>query len=177
VDTAELCRDEAPEISSQELSSEQKARIERNREVARERLKKRIMEESSNEEPTTPPPTDKSTFGGFAMVDGQPKSKRAKHGKESAFMTDLKNVCSEGSVVRIQGTKLIDTGGGFLIEEGDFVEQEEEEKVLTVQPAAFIPTDTPLCEECGVPFSDSYLLLTFDYAACDTCKYVKLLLI
>ncbi len=75
-----------------------------------------------------------------------------------------------GQVVRVQGTKLIDTGGGFLLEEEDLVAEEEAERIIIVEPAAIVPTDTPSCEQCGRDFSSSYLLHNYDLSVCDACR-------
>lgn len=176
-----------PPKSSPPLSQEQKDRIARNREAALQRRQKRVDEaeleflidmEGREEEDKRNRAKFDTSFGGFAYADGgsgAPNAKRARNsGKESQLMTDMRNVCSEGSIVRIQGTKVIDTGGGFLIEEGDLVETEEEEKVITFQPGPFVPGEAPNCEDCGSSFSDSYLLLNFDYPVCDSCKLVTI---
>lgn len=174
-------------MSSQELpslSQDQKDRITRNREAALQRQRKRVEDAElefliENEAQIREEEKEarlRNSFDGFAHnadSDGPPKSKKAKiyhDAKESQLFTDMQNVVNEGSVVRIQGTKVIDTGGGFLIEEGDLVEQEEQEKVLSVHPAAFVPTDAPNCQDCGLSFSESYLLLNFDHPVCDRCK-------
>ncbi len=159
------------------LTQDQKDRIKRNREIALERQKQRaqdveleflIQMENEYRSSSSQQPLGEAVDKSFGE---EPKAKKPKL-KESQLMTDMKTVCSEGSIVRIQGTKVIDTGGGFLIEESDLIEAEEEEKLVTVHPtpAAFIPSDTPNCEECQLPFSDSFLLLNFDHPVCDSCK-------
>jgi len=76
-------------------------------------------------------------------------------------------------------TRVIDTGGGFLIEEevgGDDGEKEMTETV-TKQPGAIIQDHLPdsdpaklVCEICEKPFSESYLFSHFDCCVCDDCR-------
>ena len=76
-------------------------------------------------------------------------------------------------------TRVIDTGGGFLIEEevgGDEGEKEVTETV-TKQPGAIIQDHLPdsdpaklVCEICEKPFSESYLFSHFDCCVCDDCR-------
>lgn len=143
------------------ITPEGRARMEKNRLAAQKRLQEKTtaVEEvltaygiSANADPSTPTAS----------------SKRRK--KDSQFMIELKNVVSEGSVVRVQGTKLIDTGGGFLIEEKDLIEQEEAEKIIVPHEAPFIPSDVPKCMECNREFQDSFLFKNYGYRVCDTCK-------
>jgi hypothetical protein len=168
------------------LSQEQKERMERNREAARQRRLLIIKERTAEEESLLGSQNQSNNKNGFfndndntdapgltaVSTISEPAAKKAKrmNAKESEFMTDLRNVCSQGSIVRVHGTKLIDTGGGFLIEEQDLIEQEEAEKLVTVQPAPLIPSDVPICEECGVEFAVSFLFEKFDYPVCDKCK-------
>jgi len=156
--------------SSSALTDEQKERIQRNRELAKERLKlsqEKNAQRSSSESEQLSGTTGEHNFDEIAPP---PPSKRPRKIKDMEFMMDLKDVCKQGSVVRVQGTKLIDTGGGFLIEENDLIEQEEAEKVIKVQSAAFVPSDAPVCEDCGVEFADSFLFEKFDLSVCDKCK-------
>lgn len=76
-------------------------------------------------------------------------------------------------------TRVVDSGGGFLIEEeigGDEGEEEPKETV-TKQPGAILQDPFPdtdssklPCEECEKPFSDSYLFNHFDCNVCDACR-------
>lgn len=138
------------------ITPEGRARMEKNRLAAQKRLRDKA---SALEE----------CLAAYGIPTDTPgPAKKSK--KESQYMTDLNKVVSQGSVVRVQGTKLIDTGGGFLIEEKDLVEQEEAEKVIIPQEAPFIPTDVPHCTECSSEFQDSFLYKTYDYPVCDKCK-------
>lgn len=74
---------------------------------------------------------------------------------------------SVGKVVRHQGSRIIDSGAGFLIEENDELEKE---LVKIVDIPAPIVSDLPVCEECKKEFKDSYLLQKFDYLVCNTCR-------
>ncbi|XP_008850175.1 DNA repair protein complementing XP-A cells isoform X3 [Nannospalax galili] len=64
--------------------------------------------------------------------------------------------------------KMIDTKGGFILEE----EEEEKQKIGNVvhQPGPVMEFDYLICEECGKEFMDSYLMNNFDLATCDNCR-------
>ena len=63
--------------------------------------------------------------------------------------------------------RVIDSGGGFLIEEDNSVPV----KVKRVEePAPVISGELSLCLECDKPFLDSYLLATYDFSVCDKCR-------
>lgn len=72
-------------------------------------------------------------------------------------------------------TKLIDSGGGFLIEK-ELIPQTTDTKA--VSEASTAPTDDvmPLpptyekCLECNASFIDSWLMTSFDYKVCDKCR-------
>jgi len=74
------------------------------------------------------------------------------------------------SVVIIQNSKLIDTGGGFLIDENDL--HEEQSKIVNVvqDPAPIMIPERPLCLLCQEPLHDSFLYRSFSYAVCDSCR-------
>ncbi|XP_076751723.1 DNA repair protein complementing XP-A cells homolog Xpac [Xylocopa sonorina] len=74
---------------------------------------------------------------------------------------------TNGKLIKVQGHCVIDSGGGFLIEDND--DLEEQMLRLTSEPAPII-INFPHCEECKNEFKDSYLLQTFDLAVCDTCR-------
>lgn len=82
----------------------------------------------------------------------------------SRFFLDF-HLCSV-----VKKTKLIDSGGGFLIEkditDADETQNDEPETVEEVLP---LPVSHEICEECGVPFIDAYLMNKFDYSVCDKC--------
>ncbi|XP_071507134.1 DNA repair protein complementing XP-A cells homolog [Diadema antillarum] len=63
--------------------------------------------------------------------------------------------------------RVIDTGAGFLLEEGDETPQE----VTVIQePGPILGGAGLRCEECGRAFQDSYLFKHFDHPVCDECK-------
>ncbi|XP_077612259.1 DNA repair protein complementing XP-A cells isoform X2 [Crocuta crocuta] len=64
--------------------------------------------------------------------------------------------------------KIIDTEGGFILEE----EEEEQRTIGKVvhQPGPVMEFDYAICEECGKEFMDSYLMNHFDLATCDNCR-------
>nr|CAD7458328.1 unnamed protein product [Timema tahoe] len=76
---------------------------------------------------------------------------------------------AEKSIIKVQGKKVIDTGGGFLLEEDD-LEEELLNIPLTQIPAPIVKPDLPMCLECQELFQDSYLFQTFEYSVCDKCR-------
>lgn len=80
------------------------------------------------------------------------------------------NESIKGRAIKVQGQRVIDTGGGFLIEENDEVEKE---MVNIVIPPAPIVGELPRCDECKKEFRFSYLLQTFDLSVCDACRDSK----
>ncbi|XP_034241202.1 DNA repair protein complementing XP-A cells homolog [Thrips palmi] len=76
---------------------------------------------------------------------------------------------AEKTVVRSKSTKVIDTGGGFLLEETDDPDQNKETAIVK-EPGPILPPDCPVCEECQQEFSDSWLLKSFDHSVCDGCR-------
>uniref|UniRef100_A0A8D2I0B2 DNA repair protein complementing XP-A cells homolog n=1 Tax=Urocitellus parryii TaxID=9999 RepID=A0A8D2I0B2_UROPR len=74
-----------------------------------------------------------------------------------------------GGVANVKAApKIIDTKGGFILEE----EEEEEHKIGNIvhQPGPVMEFDYVICEECGKEFMDSYLMKHFDLATCDNCR-------
>nr|SVE75534.1 EOG090X0KP6 [Daphnia dolichocephala] len=76
----------------------------------------------------------------------------------------------EHSVIRVQNSRLIDSGGGFLINEKDLEEEQQREIVITQDPAPIILPDRPHCDECEQPLHDSLLYRSFSVPVCDICK-------
>jgi len=158
-----------------ELSEADRDRISKNQEAARKRLSEKraaaevevvvVEAEVAQINPEQELPQQDNTPG-----PPPPKRKRVKTDLELEREAELKNVVSQGQIVRVHGTKLIDTGGGFLLEEKDLAEETEAEKVIVVQPAGFVPTDAPSCELCQREFSDSFLFSKYDHPVCDACK-------
>lgn len=83
------------------------------------------------------------------------------------------------SVIKVQGTKYVDSGGGFLIEQPVTASQnasqpsdDPAEHHKLVVDAIAIPVQYDECLECGEPFADSYLMSNFNHSVCDKCRDV-----
>nr|CAG4652347.1 EOG090X0KP6 [Triops cancriformis] len=76
----------------------------------------------------------------------------------------------EGTVIRVQNRKLVDTGGGFLLDPSELEEQQNGTTTVKALPAPIIEPDRPHCEECEQTFADSFLYRSFDAKICDACK-------
>ncbi|KAI4492792.1 hypothetical protein M0804_002583 [Polistes exclamans] len=83
------------------------------------------------------------------------------------YKKEENNESSTGRAIQVQGKHVVDSGGGFLIEENN--ELEREMLNIVTQPAPIIST-LPLCDECTKEFNDSYLLQTFNLEVCDLCR-------
>lgn len=73
----------------------------------------------------------------------------------------------KGRSIKVQGQRVIDSGGGFLIEEND--DLEEQMLKIRTEPEPVIGKFNE-CNECQQKFGDSYLLRTFDLTVCDGCR-------
>lgn len=68
-------------------------------------------------------------------------------------------------------TKLIDSGGGFLIEKEVINEAQEcLEKPDVVEEILPIPIQYETCIDCNEQFIESYLMKNFEYSVCDKCR-------
>lgn len=83
----------------------------------------------------------------------------------------------ENSVIKVHGTKFVDSGGGFLLEAPLTASQHalknklaQETTTTHEDPPVTFPITYKECLECGDKFFDSYLLDNFDYAVCDKCR-------
>ncbi|KAK6642857.1 hypothetical protein RUM43_004359 [Polyplax serrata] len=76
----------------------------------------------------------------------------------------------EKSIIRVEGSRFIDTGGGFLIEESSLQQQKVSPEELKTIPPPIIEPERPTCLECNEKFPDSFLLLHFDHPVCDKCR-------
>ncbi|CAD7088076.1 unnamed protein product [Hermetia illucens] len=79
------------------------------------------------------------------------------------------------TTIKIQGTKYIDSGGGFLVEEPIVKDSKDEKQDAQAAPqtengAITIPVTYEQCLECGRDFFESNLLTNFEYAVCDDCR-------
>lgn len=77
-------------------------------------------------------------------------------------------------MIKIDGSKYIDTAGGFLINEQD-IETDENERAAKIQKlndeqGEEVPLKYFTCLKCEESFADSYLQKNFDYSCCDKCK-------
>ena len=150
------------------LSPEVRERIERNRLAA----KRKLLEKSGAVQEVLAAYKIRDVIennNGQSSVS-EPRVKKSKSAREQMLDNDVQNAVSKGTIVRIQGTKLIDTGGGFLLEERDLTTAEEEDIAVVKEPAAIQPSDVPNCEECGKPFVESFLHQSFNHPVCDSCK-------
>ncbi|GBP25162.1 DNA repair protein complementing XP-A cells homolog [Eumeta japonica] len=82
---------------------------------------------------------------------------------------------TEGSVIRLGGARLLDTGGGFLLnadaDDADDGSSHEPTPAVLKRPAPIVDVNArPPCRECDQPIAHSYLFDTFDYAICDSCR-------
>jgi DNA-repair protein complementing XP-A cells len=78
-------------------------------------------------------------------------------------------------MIKIDGSKYIDSAGGFLIDERDIEIDEGEraakiQKVMEEEQTEEVPLTYFRCIECEEEFADSYLQKNFEYTACDKCK-------
>ncbi|GAB6019593.1 hypothetical protein CHUAL_001160 [Chamberlinius hualienensis] len=80
----------------------------------------------------------------------------------------------DSCVTRIEGSKLIDSGSGFFIEESALSGSSSQSKPLNIiHPTATTPFDTSealTCTECDKTFHESYLKTTFDVSVCNDCR-------
>ncbi|GAB0094907.1 DNA repair protein complementing XP-A cells homolog [Sergentomyia squamirostris] len=80
----------------------------------------------------------------------------------------------EKSVIKIHGSRFVDSGGGFLIEEeiapsGEKSNQAEASEEI-IDDAIELPVTYDECLECADKFAESYLMTFFDYPVCDKCR-------
>ncbi|XP_030568828.1 DNA repair protein complementing XP-A cells homolog [Drosophila novamexicana] len=77
-------------------------------------------------------------------------------------------------VIKVQGTKYIDSGGGFLLEQPVLAtankSTEEPAVAPIIEDAIAIPVVYEECLDCGDQYADSYLFNNFDYSVCDKCR-------
>lgn len=70
----------------------------------------------------------------------------------------------------MQGSKFIDSGGGFLIEEALALEETiAAEQPIPETEAIELPVTYEECIDCGAKFADSHLFNNFAYSVCDRC--------
>ncbi|XP_044732726.1 DNA repair protein complementing XP-A cells homolog isoform X2 [Chrysoperla carnea] len=130
-----------------ELTEEQKQRIEQNRLKALEIRKRKLVAHPYSE-----------------------KLKKKTADTDSGFSSFF-STSSSDNILKVAGKKVIDSGGGFLIEEEDDDEllNEALNQEISSQPPPIIEFDRPPCLECNKKFATSYLMEKFDYTVCDDC--------
>ena len=76
--------------------------------------------------------------------------------------------------IKIDGSKFVDGGGGFLLDERELEEDVEERAAKIAKIAEDEIADVPLsyqtCVDCDEEYSDSYLFKGFGLSICDKCK-------
>lgn len=77
---------------------------------------------------------------------------------------------AEKTIIRSKSTKVVDTGGGFLLEETDDPNERTDSVEFVKDLGPILPPDCPVCEECQAEFSDSWLLKSFNHSVCDGCR-------
>ncbi|KAK4311545.1 hypothetical protein Pmani_016961 [Petrolisthes manimaculis] len=98
--------------------------------------------------------------------------KREKMNRKNPYYMKTPEKKEEVKVVRINDTKLIDTGGGFFIEEVEGVSQDDLDAALQMvtEPVPLFDDERPRCVECTRKFNNSFLFRHFDHPVCDDCK-------
>ncbi|XP_055715502.1 DNA repair protein complementing XP-A cells homolog [Phlebotomus papatasi] len=80
----------------------------------------------------------------------------------------------EKSIIKIQGSRFVDSGGGFLIEEEIAKPGEKSNAQGTSEEIIDDAIDLPItydeCMECADKFAESYLMNHFNYPVCDNCR-------
>ncbi|KAG5684305.1 hypothetical protein PVAND_013540 [Polypedilum vanderplanki] len=98
---------------------------------------------------------------------------KAMHLRESKVAIS-KETENGGKMIKVDGSKYVDTCGGFLINEHDLETEEEEKAAKIIKLAEDEAEDLPItylkCIECEEEYADSYLSKHFEYSCCDKCK-------
>ncbi|XP_074615664.1 DNA repair protein complementing XP-A cells homolog [Acropora palmata] len=84
--------------------------------------------------------------------------------RDSAFAATQDLVASSSSA------RVIDTGGGFLLDAEDEETLNTAPKNLVEEPAPIIGGDQLHCDECQSEFLTSYIYKHFDVSVCDNCR-------
>ncbi|XP_034477345.1 DNA repair protein complementing XP-A cells homolog isoform X2 [Drosophila innubila] len=81
------------------------------------------------------------------------------------------------AVIKVQGTKYIDSGGGFLLEQPVLPSPGEKStaeaaaaEAAIIEDAIAIPVVYEECLDCGDQYADSYLFNNFGHSVCDKCR-------
>lgn len=86
---------------------------------------------------------------------------------------DIRSTEVDGEkLIKIDGSKFIDSAGGFLIDEQAQHESERAVKIqkISEESSVEVPLTYYQCLECEEEFIDSFLLKSFGYSCCDKCK-------
>ncbi|GLH03245.1 DNA repair protein complementing XP-A cells homolog [Gryllus bimaculatus] len=97
------------------------------------------------------------------------RAKMIRQGKLIAHPYAKIDMSPEKTVMKVTSTKLIDTGGGFLLEENES-EKKIDARTITELPGPILNPGQPTCLECQENFPDSYLYRSFDHSVCDSCR-------
>ncbi|XP_068245740.1 DNA repair protein complementing XP-A cells [Palaemon carinicauda] len=91
--------------------------------------------------------------------------------RRTPYVKPKENKDEGKKIIRINDTKLIDTGGGFFMEEEEIMDDDMMAAMkLVKEPAPLIEEDRPHCLECNQVFNNSYLFHSFDHPVCDQCR-------
>ncbi|KAK3858184.1 hypothetical protein Pcinc_035611 [Petrolisthes cinctipes] len=98
--------------------------------------------------------------------------KQEKMNRKNPYYMKTQEKKDEVKVIRINDTKLIDTGGGFFIEEVEGVSQDDLEAAMQMvtEPVPLFDDERPRCVECTRKFNNSFLFHNFDHPVCDDCR-------
>lgn len=74
------------------------------------------------------------------------------------------------TTIKIQGSKFVDSGGGFLIEQSTFAKKEDAPVAEPFGEPIDFPVVYETCIECDEKYTESYLMNDFGYSVCDKCR-------
>ncbi|KAH8290085.1 hypothetical protein KR044_009635, partial [Drosophila immigrans] len=134
--------------SGSKLTNAQKARIERNQAKAQKLREAKLVSHPYKNI------TNVSRYSGAAGED---------------------QAGGQQGVIKVQGTKYIDSGGGFLLEQpvlpiAGASDAKAAESAAIVDDAIAIPVVYEECLDCGDQYADSYLFNNFGHSVCDKCR-------
>ena len=76
----------------------------------------------------------------------------------------------DARVLRVHGERLVDSGGGFFIDDSADGASASAPAPLVERPAPLHVTSRPDCDECGAPVACSFLVDSFEWPVCDPCR-------
>ncbi|XP_015754045.1 PREDICTED: DNA repair protein complementing XP-A cells-like isoform X2 [Acropora digitifera] len=83
---------------------------------------------------------------------------------------DSASAATQDLVASGSSARVIDTGGGFLLDAEDEETLNTAPKNLVEEPAPIIGGDQLHCDECQSEFLTSYIYKHFDVCVCDNCR-------